>query len=197
MFPLFQSLSNSLFFSNFLFFATLRGSEVVWRVNRRDMKQAGEKESEKATPPKNKTKNTKTKQNSEWIIGFRINLYFFIRKWFLFSGEITWARRGNHVSWLGGCKIQKIVSMGLFSLAKVSALGILLQIQRPKSEAYRGELLFQDSRCVCETTRYGANWFHPWETGDFSKLCLLSQLMQFPISALKCALINSNIKATK
>lgn len=63
----------------------------------------------------------------------------------------------NRASRLRGCKIQKTILMCLLNLAKVSTLGILFQIQRPKSEACRGELFFQDSRCVCETTRYGAN----------------------------------------
>lgn len=41
---------------------------------------------------------------------------------------------------------------------QVPTLGVLAQIQRPKSEACRGELFFQDSRCARETTRcYGAN----------------------------------------
>lgn len=132
-----------------------------------------------------------------WTIGLKTSPYFFIGKLFLLPGKITRAKHANPVSCLKGCQMPQMILVGLFNSAKVSTLGIFFRIQRPKSEAHRGELFFQDSRCVCETTRYGANWFHPWETGDFSKLCLWSWLMQFPISPLKCALINSNIKATK
>lgn len=143
------------------------------------------------------------KQDSQQGRGVNVNywiknkLYFFIGKLFLLPGKITRTKHENPVSCLKGCQMPQMILVGLFNSAKVSTQGIFFRTQRPKSEAYRGELFFQDSRCVCETTRYGANWFHPWETGDFSKLCLWSWLMQFPISTLKCALINSNIKATK
>lgn len=89
-----------LFFSNFLFFATLCGSEVVWIIKRGYLRRS-------------RGRKGARKQKKKWIIGFKINLYFFMRKLFLFSGKITWARHGNYVWWLRGCKIQNLISVGL------------------------------------------------------------------------------------
>lgn len=87
--------------------------------------------------------------------------------------------------------------MGLFSLARVSTRGSSFEYRGPNQKLVEGSYSSKIPDVSVRQYVTGQIDFTLGKPGRFSKLCLQSQLMQFPISALKCALINSNIKATK